>query len=350
MSEQEWNQARLQALIDNEVEEGLKIDYKGADALNTTKDLMKDITKDVSSFANADGGIIIYGIREDKGREGYPEAIEPIDRSLLQFRKVSKEWLQQKINQIEPLIDGIIIHTIPIDNSSSLFVFVVEIPRSTKPHQAKDLKYYKRWNAIAEPMHDYEINDIRRRGQALRLQIDWRVIETKIFPFIKLYYINALITNMGERSANRVEIDIYLPSHIVPFYVRWIKPTYNINDKVYLKFERVNKLWVNLSQANIGFFANEPILPGKSFDFSVIVPKKINEFPQDIIVWDLFTEETKSERGQRKLGDIPFQNKWFLNETPLEKIRLIALLFAFVIWLICFGSFLGQRIFSYILN
>ena len=52
-------------LIRNEVEENIHLDYKEARALGKEDAKKADITKDVSSFANADGGIIIYGVAEE---------------------------------------------------------------------------------------------------------------------------------------------------------------------------------------------------------------------------------------------------------------------------------------------
>jgi len=59
----DYTQAELESLITNRVEENLNLDYKGADALYNIDgkiDRSLEISKDVSSFANSDGGIIIY--------------------------------------------------------------------------------------------------------------------------------------------------------------------------------------------------------------------------------------------------------------------------------------------------
>src|SRR4051812_7949028 len=61
----------LQALVDERVSEDLTIDYKRE--LNRSKDAdKKEFLADVSSFANARGGDIIFGIDED---DGVPTAI-----------------------------------------------------------------------------------------------------------------------------------------------------------------------------------------------------------------------------------------------------------------------------------
>lgn len=47
-------------MIADQIEKSLNPDYKRAAALNRGKAV--EITKDVSSFANSSGGVLIYGI------------------------------------------------------------------------------------------------------------------------------------------------------------------------------------------------------------------------------------------------------------------------------------------------
>lgn len=59
-----WDEERLQAYVDNFIEESSTLDYKAADALGLTDRKRKEITKDVSAMANSAGGVIIYGLKE----------------------------------------------------------------------------------------------------------------------------------------------------------------------------------------------------------------------------------------------------------------------------------------------
>ena len=71
-------EAELLALIANQVEENIHLDYKGGDSLQKTDGKKKELSKDVSAFANSDGGTIIYGIKEfdDVARRHLPEKID----------------------------------------------------------------------------------------------------------------------------------------------------------------------------------------------------------------------------------------------------------------------------------
>jgi predicted HTH transcriptional regulator len=86
-----WKLEDLNSMITQEVQESLELDYKRSDALKKTDGAKKEISKDVSAFANSAGGTIIYGIEE----EGHlPKKID----AGLDPNEMSKEWLEQVIN------------------------------------------------------------------------------------------------------------------------------------------------------------------------------------------------------------------------------------------------------------
>ena|SRR5579872_7127111 len=64
----------IQDLIANGIEEGREIDYKEALKVGTDGD-KKEFLADVSSFANASGGHLVFGVAEIKGR---PTEIKPL--------------------------------------------------------------------------------------------------------------------------------------------------------------------------------------------------------------------------------------------------------------------------------
>ena len=159
----EYTYGDIQFLIDNEVEENIYLDYKAEQAL--CPDKIDEITKDVSAFANSDGGIIVYGVGEDK------KTHTPLPPHVISNDKVTKEWLEQKICLIQPRIDGIRIYPIHHPKEKG-YLYLVKIPRSDRaPHMAKDGKFYKRLNFSCEPMAHYEVKDLFYRHSFARLEI-----------------------------------------------------------------------------------------------------------------------------------------------------------------------------------
>lgn len=156
----EWTEERLRAeFLLPQIEEDQHLEYKGAGAL--TKDKIEEITKDVSAFANADGGTLIYGIAETKGKPSRPEKLEPIDGS-----KVSQEWLEHITKTIAPPIPELEIVPIAIPSADIRYgyVYLVKVPRSSTAHQARNHKYYRRYNFENQSMPDHEVRDVMHRG------------------------------------------------------------------------------------------------------------------------------------------------------------------------------------------
>jgi hypothetical protein len=157
----EWDEPDVGALILNKVQESLTLDYKKSDAHGRADRKKSELSKDVSAFANSAGGVILYGMEEDKH---YPTEID----GGLDPDEVSKEWIEQVINSaVHPKIDGLRINQIPLtQRGTGRVLYALSIPQATAraPHQAHDKRYYKRYNFESVAMEDYEVRDIFRRA------------------------------------------------------------------------------------------------------------------------------------------------------------------------------------------
>lgn len=204
-----YNQEYLENLIKNKKEESLNLEYKSSPSLNRTdQKKMNEISKDVSAFANANGGILIYGIIEN---EHLPESMDAIDRNL-----VDREWLEQKIQDcIRPKIESIIIHPIIIDDDPNKVVYLIDIPQSTTAHQASDKKYYKRHNFNVLAMHDYEIRDVFNRAKAPKISLSFKVV-------IRTHKINGTFNPPGIGAKN----DMIKTDYILKAYAKNIGKVY----------------------------------------------------------------------------------------------------------------------------
>ena len=160
-----YTKAHLEYLIKSGAEESVHIEYKAAGALELTDYKKHEISKDVSAMANADGGIIVYGIyEEDHIPKGY---------SFINGNTFSKEWLEQVINsKIKRRIPELTIDVIRLGNKINQSVYVVKIPRSAEaPHMASDGRYYKRYNFESKRMEEYEVRDLFRRTGETSLKL-----------------------------------------------------------------------------------------------------------------------------------------------------------------------------------
>jgi hypothetical protein len=163
-----WTEADVQSLITNQVQESLTLDYKRSDALGRSDGKKSELSKDFSAFANSAGGVLLYGIEEDKH---IPTRIDGgIDPTC-----ISKEWIEQVANSwIVPKIEGLRVNQIALGSRQPRRVlYAIVIPAATyrAPHQAKDKRYYKRYNYESVAMEDYEIRDVYHRAIAPDLVI-----------------------------------------------------------------------------------------------------------------------------------------------------------------------------------
>lgn len=163
----EWNEEDILSMIANKVMENINLDYKATASLGKSDKRRKEISKDVSAFANSAGGTIVYGVLENERHE--PERIDGGYNSS----DISGEWLEQVINSnIHPKIQGIRINQIDLPTQGhSRVIYAVYVPQSLTAHQANDKRYYKRYNFESVPMDDWEIKDILNRGSQPDLKL-----------------------------------------------------------------------------------------------------------------------------------------------------------------------------------
>ena len=145
-----------QALIDNSVLEIKTIEYKQALPTNSEAD-KKEFLADVSSFANASGGDIIYGIVEDK-ETGTPKlleglTIENIDQEILRLDNIIR-------NGIEPRIHSVSIQPIPLRNSR--VALIIRAPKSwSSPHRVTYQGHDKFYSRSSNGKYPLDVAELR---------------------------------------------------------------------------------------------------------------------------------------------------------------------------------------------
>jgi len=176
----EWEEEDIRRLIDNQRKEATDLEYKRCDALvkngkKPREKIIEDLSKDVSSFANAGGGTIIYGVIE----EGHLP--KKIDKGF-NPAKIKREWIgdiEDIIDSnVEPKIDGLKIKQVELNrNNPGKVIYIIYILQSLQGAiQAKDYRYYQRRNFKAEPMEEYQVRDVMNRFKypLLKPEIDFK--------------------------------------------------------------------------------------------------------------------------------------------------------------------------------
>lgn len=187
-------------LIENKEEESIYLEFKDGRALGTEERKKKEISKDVSAFANSKGGVIIYGLSE---KNHTAEKLSLIDGNV-----ITKEWLEDVINStIERSIGGIQIFPLRYEQKIEQTIYVVKIPKSINaPHMNKEFKFYKRRNFQVSPMKEYEVRQLYQQKQKPSLKINtWN-----FHPFLSQkkysFRLNVEISNTGEIATRDYKI------------------------------------------------------------------------------------------------------------------------------------------------
>ena len=255
----EWDETDVQSLIDDKVQESGELDYKACAALDRNDQKKKDeVSKDVSAFANAGGGVIIYGVHE---ANHVPTAIDVgYDQN-----DISKEWLEQIINsRIQRRIDDIRINPVALKSSPGRVIFVVDIPQSNRaPHMAADKRYYKRFNFLSTPMEEYEVRDVARRSEAPDLRVDFEIVPGSVQAGKPLVMLKAMIRNDAPEPAFYCVINLFIDIGLPIINAQEMTTTPEIHQEVLfghaIKFRILQRIWSGQSGLPIWFGQPLPV-------------------------------------------------------------------------------------------
>jgi hypothetical protein len=185
----------LRGLIENQVPENLTLEFKGSRALAKEDGPRKELTKDISALANSAGGVIIYGIIEDRQTHVAKELDAGVD-----LNDIPPEWIDQVANGgIHPRVEGLRVRMIDTEEPTqgNRKYFVVTVPESHTAHMAQDHRYHKRWGREVRAMEDYEVRDVMARSTVPRLKVEITSTSVADPPYtidIQLWLRNEAIT------------------------------------------------------------------------------------------------------------------------------------------------------------
>jgi hypothetical protein len=172
----EWNEDDLLSLPRDEND---TFERKGSQLLDLTLpnvqegNVLDELAKQLSAFANMGGGRIVYGI-SDAGTADSGGVARPV-----KGRRSTKEWLEDVIPNLTDFeIAGVNVYEIPPKATGSALgadkaLYIVDVPDSERaPHQSKrDLKYYVRLGGKSQPASHRLVEDIRDRARHPNLEV-----------------------------------------------------------------------------------------------------------------------------------------------------------------------------------
>src|SRR5690606_17050660 len=145
---------RVNSLKENQIAEDKHLEYKLT--LPSEKyDDKKEFLADVSSFANADGGVIFYGI---KAKDGIPIDIRGLDivnadKEILRLENILR-------TSIEPRIFGIYFHPFKLSNNN--FLIIIYFPKSfNPPHVVNFQGHWRFYTRHSNGKHQMDLSEVK---------------------------------------------------------------------------------------------------------------------------------------------------------------------------------------------
>jgi hypothetical protein len=177
----------FRALIDKKVSEGPHLDYKLTAYSGRAPDI-REMLRDVTSLANAGGGYLVMGIREDGWNR--PQEICPIDDFLTKTQGIRQACL----DGIQERVDGLQVMGYEIEPNRG--IIVIRIPNSEKaPHMVSmdhHSDFYRRYDTDKRVMTIGEIRDsfidspFFRRLADIQLQIQESTGQAETATYLQL--------------------------------------------------------------------------------------------------------------------------------------------------------------------
>ena len=157
-----WTKDDLEKLIGQM--ESLRLDFKESILFELSNEkIAENLSREVSAFANTEGGTIVVGIKERK--EGRSRIADKID-SGVDLTVRSPESIQQLLeSNVRPYLTGLRVRTIMLDEEYTHAAIVICVPAGTTAYQARDNLYYGRSEYESKSLPDHEIRLRMFRGQ-----------------------------------------------------------------------------------------------------------------------------------------------------------------------------------------
>lgn len=137
------NEAHLLNFLRAKIPEGLYLDYK-RDLSGNRRERYREFLKDVTAFANAQGGDIFIGVNEPSDEMDENQQIVGID----QGDSIAHDLERLTSSSIDPPIPGLIIRPVPL--SRGQFAILAHVPPSlSRPHMVAHeghRVFYVVWN------------------------------------------------------------------------------------------------------------------------------------------------------------------------------------------------------------
>ncbi len=226
--------AWIRRIFDEKTRENLHIDFKSKHYEFGNEVSKKELAKDISAFANAEGGLLVIGIKSDE--QGSPSELTPV----ILDEEIPKKYTRTIERLIHPQVH-ITIHEVPLEGENSLGYLILEIEISRmRPHAFLDgnsLSYRIRRGSECVPMTEQELrSEFEKRFTSDFFQIQFlRNLESEFIQEIDQNQ-NWLVLALSPE----IKVDIKVSSESLEAFKFLIIKDYGIKYNSQYRYDRVH--------------------------------------------------------------------------------------------------------------
>jgi hypothetical protein len=173
----QWQEADLQYLIDHEIEEGERLDYKRELSLES-RSQRREAAKDISALANGRGGRIVVGLVEHDDRgSNIPVDLAPIDdvgALIDRLADVIHDLCQPSV--------GVTYAPVEVSEGHCLVIDVAESLAPVMLCSAERNGYYHRIDNKSWPMNERQVRERYERLSGRRTTVQTLIAEASPVP------------------------------------------------------------------------------------------------------------------------------------------------------------------------
>lgn len=209
-----FTETQLTEILNDRAQEGMYLEFKRGAALDKSSSARSELVKDCTGFANAGGGVLLYGIAEEN-MEGIPSAAS---LSPVPTPGIDGDWITTVLrSNSSPPLSHFEVSELNVDGGR---VIAIEVEAASTAHQNLiDRRYYQRAGRNTEPMVDFQIRDVMNRRLRPEIRIDAKLVRKELFDKTrKPEYRKApqvAITNVGQVTLENWQFEIDLPYEII---------------------------------------------------------------------------------------------------------------------------------------
>ena len=192
----EWTEDDLLQLIGQP--ESFTLEFKESHLCKLGTSFARNLAKEVSAFANAEGGTIVIGIKENRGR---PRIALDLDDGV-DSNDFSLEQLQHVVDlSIRPKLAGVHCHAISLSGKrEGRVAYVVMVPRGGTAYQASNYIYYTRSGYRNEPMQDHLVRLLMFRGDTSTARLEIGNCDVLAKDQFDEYRFDLVVENTGKQT------------------------------------------------------------------------------------------------------------------------------------------------------